>query len=350
MAADELGLLAETALQLFVERAEESGRSGASSAQAIWQQVNSHGMNRVSVAEPYGDGCGLAYLAALLRASGQAAVSIPLLETHVGASALVAAGCPVPDGALTVAFRGTLPDDLADMPPARTAPVIQATFAGVAETFVLLSRDGDRVRVEAWPAAGLPWQLGENLAGEPVGTLIPAELGPAPQRGHISIPAARRLRLIEILGRAELMLGAGERALEQTLAYVSEREQFGRALARFQVVQHVVAVMASLVAASSAACAAACNVLSDETASAAQEAFDVLACRSQADRMAAYVVRQAHQLHGAIGFTEEHPLRYATTRLTAWRAAAPAEAEINEVIGRLAFAAGDAWTLVAETG
>ena len=350
MASDELGILAETARQLFTARAKESGRRGAPSAQAIWQQVDAHGMSRVSVAEPYGDGGGLAYLAALLRASGQAAASVPLLETHVGASALAAAGCPVPDGALSFAFRDTFPDGLAGMPPARTVPVIQAAFASIAETFVLLSRDGDRVRVDAWPAAGLPWQLGENLAGEPVGVLIPAKLGPAPQRGHIDIPAARRLRLIEIMGRAELMVGAGERALEQTMAYVSEREQFGRVLARFQAVQHVVAVMASLVAASSAACAAACNVLSDETASSTQEAFDVLACRSQADRMAAYVVRQAHQLHGAIGFTEEHSLRYATTRLTAWRATAPAEAEINDVLGRLAFAAGDAWTLVADTG
>ena len=130
---------------------------------------------------------------------------------------------------------------------------------------------------------------------------------------------------------------------------MSQREQFGRVLARFQAVQHSVAIMASLVTASSVACAAAGNALSDEDASATQVAFDVLACRSQADRMAAYVVRQAHQLHGAIGFTEEHSLRFATARLNAWRAIAPAEAEINETLGRLAFAAGDAWTLVAET-
>jgi acyl-CoA dehydrogenase len=349
MAVDELDLLAEAAKQIFTAQAKQSERRGAASAQAIWHQVAAHGMDRVSVPEPYGDGAEIACLTTLLRASGQAAVSVPLLETHVAASALAAVGWPVPDGALTVAFRDTLSDGLGGVPPAPTVPVIEAAFAGVADTFVMLGRDGDQVRVDAWPAADLPWQLGENLAGEPVGVLVPAELGPAPQQGHLDLPTARRLRLTAILGRAELMVGASQRALDQTLTYVSEREQFGRPLARFQAVQHSMAIMASLVAASAVACTAAGNVLSDESASATQATFDVLACRSQVDRMAAYVVRQAHQLHGAIGFTAEHSLRFATTRLNAWRADAPAEAEINEVLGRLAFAVGDAWTLVAET-
>ena len=183
MAADGLDLLAATAQQIFTTEAGQSGRSGIAAAQAIWQQVLAHGMGRVSVPEPYGDGGELAYLTTLLRASGQAAVSVPLLETHVGASALAAAGCQVPDGALTVAFRETFSDGLDGVPPARTVPVIEATFAGVADTFVLLGRDGDQVRVDAWPASEVPWQLGENLAGEPVGVLVPAQLGPALQQG-----------------------------------------------------------------------------------------------------------------------------------------------------------------------
>ncbi|HSY14889.1 MAG TPA: acyl-CoA dehydrogenase family protein [Jatrophihabitantaceae bacterium] len=349
MAADGLELLAETAQQIFTAQAGQSGRGGLAAAQAMWQQVVAHGMGRVSVPEPYGDGGELAYLTTLLRASGQAAVSVPLLQTHVGASALAGAGCEVPDGALTVAFRETFSDGLDAVPPARTVPVIEAAFAGVAETLVLLGRDGDQVRVDAWPATELPWQLGENLAGEPVGVLVPADLDRPSQQGYLDVASARRLRLTAILGRTEQLVGAGQRALEQTLTYVSQREQFGRVLARFQAVQHSVAIMASLVTASAVACAAAGNALSDDDASATQVAFDVLACRSQADRMAAYVVRQAHQLHGAIGFTEEHSLRFVTTRLNAWRATAPAEAEINEILGRLAFAAGDAWTLVAET-
>jgi len=47
----------------------------------------------------------------------------------------------------------------------------------------------------------------------------------------------------------------------------------------------------------------------------------------------------AHQLHGAIGTTEEHRLRLTTTRLWSWRDEDGPEAECFAELGRAALAA-----------
>jgi len=64
------------------------------------------------------------------------------------------------------------------------------------------------------------------------------------------------------------------------------------------------------------------------------------------------VARIAHQLHGAIGFTEEHPLRLTTTCLWAWRDEAGDEAEWAAELGDRALAAGPdgIWPLLADAG
>jgi isovaleryl-CoA dehydrogenase len=50
---------------------------------------------------------------------------------------------------------------------------------------------------------------------------------------------------VERLILAALMLGYGERALEDTLAYVKERKQFGRAIGSFQALKHRIADLAT---------------------------------------------------------------------------------------------------------
>jgi acyl-CoA dehydrogenase len=66
----------------------------------------------------------------------------------------------------------------------------------------------------------------------------------------------------------------------------------------------------------------------------------VLAAKAQASDSAGIVAAIAHQLHGAIGTTEEHRLRLTTTRLWSWRDEdGPASACFAE-LGRAALEAG----------
>jgi acyl-CoA dehydrogenase len=58
----------------------------------------------------------------------------------------------------------------------------------------------------------------------------------------------------------------------------------------------------------------------------------------------------AHQVHGAIGFTDEHVLHHSTRRLWSWRDEFGTETAWATRIGRLASARGAdmVWNLVAE--
>jgi len=65
----------------------------------------------------------------------------------------------------------------------------------------------------------------------------------------------------------------------------------------------------------------------------------VLAAKAQASHCAGIVAAIAHQLHGAIGTTEEHRLRLTTTRLWSWRDEDGSEAECFAELGRAALSA-----------
>jgi acyl-CoA dehydrogenase len=63
----------------------------------------------------------------------------------------------------------------------------------------------------------------------------------------------------------------------------------------------------------------------------------VLAAKAQASHGAGTVAAIAHQLHGAIGTTEEHRLRLTTTRLWSWRDEDGPAAECFAELGRSAL-------------
>ena len=54
----------------------------------------------------------------------------------------------------------------------------------------------------------------------------------------------------------------------------------------------------------------------------------------------------AHQLHGAIGVTAEHPLWSATMRAQSWTQDYATTASYARRLGRMALAATDPWDLV----
>ncbi|WP_327656166.1 acyl-CoA dehydrogenase family protein [Streptomyces sp. NBC_00483] len=96
-------------------------------------------------------------------------------------------------------------------------------------------------------------------------------------------------------------VGAADRALERTVEYVKEREQFGRPVGSFQAVKHRLAdVYVQVQAARSAAYYAAWAA---STADEARVGGLALAQALEALRTGA---GEAVQLHGGIGFTWEH--------------------------------------------
>src|SRR5262249_23200337 len=109
----------------------------------------------------------------------------------------------------------------------------------------------------------------------------------------------------------------------------NDRQQFGRSLSKFQVIQHQLSVMAEYVAA---------------TSTAAQAAFDTnlrvpdfiraAMAKSVTSEMAPLVASIAHALHGAIGVTEEYDFQLHTRRLHEWRIAHGAERVWQGLVGK----------------
>lgn len=76
---------------------------------------------------------------------------------------------------------------------------------------------------------------------------------------------------------------------------------------------------------------------------------EVAAAKLRAARAAGVVTAGAHQLHGAIGFTDEHPLHRATTRAWSWRDELGTEGWWQARLGAAVVAGGAAavWPAVA---
>ena len=68
----------------------------------------------------------------------------------------------------------------------------------------------------------------------------------------------------------------------------------------------------------------------------------IATAKAQAGASAEVVARLAHQVHGAIGTTQEHSLHRVTLRLWSWRDEFGSERYWQEQLGRLALA-GDPW-------
>jgi acyl-CoA dehydrogenase len=263
-----------------------------------WQALEEAGLTLVGAPEETGGSGGDLSLAAdIAVAAGAAAAPVPLAETMAAGLLLGRVGMPIPPGPLTLAVAGSHGRTLRRVPYGRLATTVAAGFG----------ENGEWLAVITPPTRA---SHGRNLAGEPRDDITSdAEM-------HEAAPGtAEYARRLLRLFRSLLIAGAAQRALELTVAYVTEREQFGRPLGRLPTVQAELARMAGEVALISAATQAA--VADDPPPG--HGASAVTAAKAQASHCAGTVAAIAHQLHGAIGTTEEHRLRLTTTRLWSWR-------------------------------
>ena len=137
------------------------------------------------------------------------------------------------------------------------------------------------------------------------------------------------------LARAAQMVGALERALELSVAYAQERKQFGREIGKFQAIQQDLALAAAEVSAAAAAVSFAVD-----QAESGNGDLAIAAAKIRVGQAAGVVAKIAHQVHGAMGLTEEYPLQLATRRLWSWRDEFGTESRWAAYLGRALTARG----------
>jgi acyl-CoA dehydrogenase len=158
------------------------------------------------------------------------------------------------------------------------------------------------------------------------------------------------------LARSAQMSGAIDAAHALTVRYAQERAQFGRKLASFQAIAQQLAQAAGEAAMARMAVEVAARSLggigvtpptlageSDEgNQNSRPSAFHCATAKVISGEAATQCAAICHQVHGAIGYTEEYALHHFTTRLWAWRREAGSEAFWAERLGREVVAAGSA--------
>src|SRR5690348_15815206 len=327
---DERDLLRATVDELLAEhctaeRVAAAAREGWD--EVLWRALEDTGLTLAgSSEEAGGSGGDLTMAADIAVAAGAAAAPVPLAETLAAGMLLARAGAEIPPGPLTLSVAEGPGAALRRVPYGRLATKV-AVGSGEARTGC--GPNGDWLAVIPRPAGVTP---GRNLAGEPRDEV---PLGPGASLREVPPGTADCARGLLRLFRSLLIAGAAQRALGLTVAYVNEREQFGRALARFPTVQQEIDRMAGEVALISAATQAAVAAGLDTGSPGALSA--VAAAKAQASDSAGTVAAIAHQLHGAIGTTEEHRLRLTTTRLWSWREEDGTAAECFAELGRAAL-------------
>jgi alkylation response protein AidB-like acyl-CoA dehydrogenase len=116
------------------------------------------------------------------------------------------------------------------------------------------------------------------------------------------------------VARCAEMVGMAEQALKLTLDYAKERVAFGHLIGAFQSIQHRCADMKMDIDGSRfVTCQAAWKInegMDADKDTAMAKAFVSQACKR--------VMHSAHQVFGAIGFTEDHILHYYTKRTRAY--------------------------------
>ncbi|WP_395107333.1 acyl-CoA dehydrogenase family protein [Actinomadura sp. SCN-SB] len=282
----------------------------------VWSTVTELGWPGVGTPEERGGSGGeLGDLAVLVEACGRHTVAVPLAETAWARMLLAQAGRPLTEDIATVALpHGEFPTlDGGSL----SGTVSRVPWGCAARRLVVPARDatGAVVLIALAPEApGVLREPGTNLAGEPRDLVRFEEVPVGGEDVAGPVPDVHGLAATGVLLRAAAIVGALETAIAHTVAHITVREQFGRPLIAFQAVGGILARMDSHLTLARTAVDAAVAASRDGTdVDRAAAAFVI------ASMAATEVARGAHQLHGAIGVTREHPLHLATRRLWSWR-------------------------------
>ena len=300
---------------------------------ALWRSLAELGLLGILVPEEHGgQGGGFLDLTVVLEEAGKSLLPGPFLATTVlGALAITRAGTAEQCAALLsplargeqVATLAVGTDHRGGTDPVGTIAQPSADGfrlrgdlpfvldAHVADTLVVPARDASGITLFALERATSGITVTEHrtvdmtrrLASVALDAHVPAStvLG---SRGAAAPVIAAVLRHARAALAIEAV-GVAQRALDLSVAYANERQQFGRPIGSFQAVKHkCVDMLVGIETARSLAYYAAWAVAED----AADADRAVAMAKSYAGDVATTVTSEAIQVHGGIGFTWEHDI------------------------------------------
>ena len=287
---------------------------GSAPARALWQKLAALGVPGLLVPEAQG-GLGLSEIEGVLlhEEAGRAALPAPLIATSAVAAPLLAEL----GGELALRWLPRIAGG--DALLAVGHPTLRFVEDAEAADLLLLAHGDDALH--ALPRAQA--QLTPQPTQDPGRRIASVAFDPSAAT-RVAQGAAARALLAAALDRGALAaaaqaLGACERMLELSVAYSSQRKQFGKPIGSYQAVKHMLAdAKVKLEYARPLVMRAAASVAHGAAARAPHVSMAKLA----ACEAARFAARVALQCHGAIGYTWEQDLhlfmRRAWTQDQSW--------------------------------
>ncbi len=315
MFTDALGQLLAEQCTPAVVRQIEAGQS----ADALWSQIAESGFADALVPEA-ADGAGLVLkdAFALWELVGRHALPLPLGETMLVRGWLAQAGATLPAG----------PDGPIAMAPHAKRAAGKISAAGVR-----------CAKVSAWVAVEVSGEtriLATNAAkATPAVFPLDASLSwdQAAWNAAPVVAGAGDLKTAQAAIYAALLAGALMTCFERTLQFANERQQFGRPIGKFQIIQHELAQISEHAFSSRMAAQIAC-----ESHSLTPDRVRVAVGKARTSEAVVVVADFSQSIHGAIGFTQEFDLQLHTRRLHHWRQTAGTESHWHDVAGEALLA------------
>lgn len=355
MALDDESVILAAAERILADLCDlqEMTRAGEGAWRArLWPALEANGLTlAMSPESAGGPGLDLVEALALLRLAGRFAMPAPLAETMLARWALAGAGLAAPDDGVLIPVAAFPADPLPASAPridagGRIAGRVRGVaFASDAALLAVLCTGPEGPVLATVDPAAARIEPARSLAFDPFDRVV---FDGAPALSHAPAGPAAALPFLGAVARAEMTAGALERLLEMTLRYAGERVAFERKIGKFQAVQHLLAQLGEEAAAAVAAAGSASEALASG-ADGLDRLLEVGAARIRCAEAAEKATDIAHQVHGAIGYTAEHPLHRLTLRALAWREDFGTETDWSVAIGRAVAARGaDAlWPLLA---
>lgn len=273
----------------------------------VWREICSMGWAGLRVSETAGgSGLGMQEFCALLEELGKGLVPEPLIACAMSARLLSGAE-------LTQLLSGEkiiIPawqEYANSLDVSGEAYIVNGRISGCkvfvpmadgADAFLVTSRDGIAL-VEA-NAPGVALSVEPTHDGGSFGTLTLTDAPAKLCSGDVEAAFDEA-----VLATSAYLLGVAERAFAITLDYLKTRKQFGREIGSFQALQHR-AVDLKIQLALTRASVESAAVTFDSNPSAQLRQAVASRAKARAADAAMLVTRQAIQLHGAIGYTDEY--------------------------------------------
>lgn len=305
-----------------------------SMAKQLWNQLESSGMTLVGIEERFGGvGGDLGDAYSLLKIAGKYSAPIPLAETFLANWLLSSSHLSIPQEAATIGpARKT---DTLSFLPARDGWVISGKmkyipWARDVKTMAVFGKTDKMEEIVASISLD-ECQIvkGESLAGEPRDEVILNNVFVSSERVSMNISINENdIWHYCTLTRIALMAGALEQIADLTIKYVNERLQFGQPIGKFQAVKQQLAIMAGEVVASSMTAESMIATIDQGYID-----IEVGMAKIQLCEASTIVSKIAHQVIGAMGFTNEHALHLSTRRVWSWQDEYGTASKLAHIVG-----------------